>query len=328
MYVLAAPDRLVVDIPSLEFRLPLAAGEKGAGLATAFRYGQLAPGKARIVVDLREPSRVLAVTQRAVSAGRQALVIDIAAKQYGLAGNKAVAAASGDSRPTVVIDPGHGGVDPGAVSNKGVLEKVIVLAVGKRLAEVLRATGRFRVALTRDRDKYVSLDDRVEQARTAGAALFLSLHADSVEGTAMALGASGASVYILSNRASDVAARRFAAKENAADRLAGIMPRKAVADSGVRNILVDLLKRETERESKRLRAALVRSLRRNVPVAKQPFRAAAFHVLKQTETPAALIELGYISNPLDLQRMRRADWQQRVAKAIANAVSRFFRKKR
>ena len=130
----------------------------------------------------------------------------------------------------------------------------------------------------------------------------------------------------MSHQASDAEARRLAEKENAADLLAGILPSKTTED-GVRDILVDLLKRETERESARLRKLLVAKMRPKVVISRKPFRSAAFRVLKQTETPAALIELGYMTNAADLRRMRRADWQDRMAIAVAEAIRQFFREK-
>jgi N-acetylmuramoyl-L-alanine amidase len=232
-----------------------------------------------------------------------------------------------DERPVVVIDPGHGGADPGAVVGDNHHEKRLVLAVGLRLSGILRKRGRYRVVMTRDKDEYISLDDRIERSRSASGDLFISLHADSIDDLTQAAAIRGAAVYILSHKASDAEAKRVAEKENSADVLAGILPKSAAESQGVRNILVDLLKRETERESARLQTLLISAMRPKVAVAREPDRAAAFHVLKQTETPAVLIELGYMTNTRDLEQMSQEQWQVKMASAIAAAVDKFFQRK-
>ena len=236
------------------------------------------------------------------------------------------------ARPVIVIDPGHGGVDPGAIGPRvagqtPVLEKNVVLTVGKLLAAALLSTGRYDVVLTRSGDTFVPLDQRAGQSRRLGADLFVSLHADSVAVHTNAQAVRGASVYSLSDEASDEQARLLAEKENAADQ-AGGMPAAAKFDQDqVRNILVDLMRRETAEFSTTFRATVVAELARHIAMAREPQRAAAFRVLKQTEVPSVLIELGYMSNVQDQKLLQSAAWQSQVAGSIATAIDRFFVKR-
>lgn len=350
VYAVGNPARIVVDAPAATFLLDREVSGQRIGLVERVRYGELPGGAVRVVIDVA-PGTELGVVRSAklsgdhfllsiglgVSAGEQVdghLTSDACngatvavAQGRGAAGQQPVTAMSTAGKPgipVVVIDPGHGGVDPGAVVNSDILEKVIVFAVAERLEKKLRDTFRFRVVMTRTGDTFVSLDERVERSRLEKGDLFVSLHADSIDNAVGAAAVRGAAVYVLSLQASDAEARRLAEKENAADRLAGVIPKRAVEQEGVRTILVDLLKRETERESERFQALLVASMTSLVPVARQPLRSAAFHVLKQTETPAALVELGYMTNPHDLRLMRQAEWQEKMAGAIAKSIEKFF----
>lgn len=347
IYAVKQPERVVIDAANALFRMQKLAKPGKGGLIDGFRYGLLDSGQARIVIDIGKGAQVgkvsnkkrhpdlhelsISVTDSASFDRRKPCAAGPVKTQRASALGGALSASKDrkklrSSKPVVVIDPGHGGVDPGAVVNKVYLEKVIALAVARRLAARIRKSGRLHVVMTRDKDTFVSLDGRVERARQSKADLFISLHADSLDDAAQAKNTHGAAVYILSHRASDAEAKRLADKENAADLLAGILPTKS-SEGGVRNILVDLLKRETERESARLQKLLVARMRSKVTVSRKPNRSAAFRVLKQTETPAALIELGYMTNVADLQRMRRSDWQERMAGAVAEAVAQFFREK-
>ena len=339
VYQVAGPDRLVIDVRDISFRLPRSVVAASGGLVRDVRFGQLGPRRGRIVADIGPGTEVRSISNQHLRGDLYRVRIDLglvgAAKSLvaaAVAGGAALEApigqtAAGRKRPIVVIDPGHGGIDPGAVVNSRQLEKIIVLSVGRKVRQLLESGGEVDVVLTRDKDVYLTLDQRIERSWQADADLFVSLHADAVDEGTPVLAVGGASVYVLSKRASDKEARRLADKENAADRFGGILPKQG-DDAGVRTILVDLLKRETEKESKRLRDLLVKEMRRDVAMAQNPGRSAAFHVLKQTETPAALIELGYMTNPVDLGLMRQDAWRDRAAGAIVRAIHRFFRERR
>jgi N-acetylmuramoyl-L-alanine amidase len=224
----------------------------------------------------------------------------------------------------VLIDPGHGGIDPGTVGAGGITEKGVTLAVANEVRALLRQDRRLDVYLTRDADNFVTLDQRVQLSRQYQADLFVSIHADSLAEKELAGSIKGATVYTLSDRASDDKARRVAEKENAADIAAGLAAVPASAEEQVRNILLDLVERETANYSLGFRNLLLSSMRGRVPLAKDPQRSAAFKVLKQDEVPAVLIELGYMSNTEDLARLGKADGQRQLATSIAAAITTFF----
>jgi len=228
------------------------------------------------------------------------------------------------ARPLIMIDPGHGGIDPGAVGGSNLYEKTVVLAVARQVRAALAAGGRFDVVMTRQSDVFVSLDQRLRLSSQYAPDLFVSLHADSIEARSLTQVVRGASVYTLSERASDDLARRMAEKENASDLIAGIDAAEGEAGDQLRSILIDLMKRETSNFSAEFSRLLIGSLTRSVPMSRDPVRAAAFKVLKQAGCPSVLVELGYMSNPDDERMMMTADWQRKVALSIAAAVESYF----
>jgi N-acetylmuramoyl-L-alanine amidase len=230
-------------------------------------------------------------------------------------------------KPVVVVDPGHGGVDPGAIGAANNTEKSIVLAVGLAVKRALEASGRYQVVMTRTTDAFLSLERRVAISEEANADLFVSLHADSLENTTLAYTTQGASIYVLSDKASDEQARKMAEKENSADLVAGIGQRSSEASDEVRGILTDLWARETSEFSQMASRSLTGSLGKIAALGRKPERSGAFRVLKQPRTPAVLIELGFLSNPTEEQRLTSPAWQKQVAASIATAIDTYFRKR-
>jgi N-acetylmuramoyl-L-alanine amidase len=227
---------------------------------------------------------------------------------------------SGDGKYTVVLDPGHGGIDPGATSPQGIEEKKVVLAVAKVLREkLLAADGRYQVVMTRENDTFLSLAERVEVARRVNADLFVSIHADIIGRGDVR----GASVYTLSEKASDKEAAELAAKENKSDVIAGVD--LGVQDQAVASILIDLARRETMNFSAEFATLLVPELeKRGLRHSSRAHRFAGFRVLKAPDVPSVLIELGYLSNKQDLAVLTSKNGHQTLARAVKDAVENYF----
>ena len=346
VFRMANPFRVVLDLDAVGFTLPPGTGHDGRGLVTAFRYGLFAPGKSRIVIDTSGPARIeSAHIVRSGGASRLEISLvptsttELAAAELAQAAHSielkpenldaAPASASPPKnrpRPVIVIDPGHGGIDPGAQGTQW-LEKDIVLAVANEIRRALLTNRRYDIVMTRSGDSFVSLDQRVKLSRFHQADLFISIHADSLAQKDLAQAIRGATVYTLSEKASDDRSRALAEKENAADLLAGLKLASAAADDQVRSILYDLMRRETSNLSTDLRSGLVRELKPRLAMAKDPMRSAPFKVLRQLGSPAVLIELGYISNAEDERQMASQAWQRGVGEAVARAADDFLRRK-
>ncbi len=337
VFTLADPYRVVVDMPQVTFRLPPKAGETGHGLIKAFRFGLVMPGGSRIVLDLAKPARVdkafvvdpaegapARLVLDLVATDRESFLRKIALDQR-FAHTQAAAPheqqpSSGDARPIVVLDPGHGGIDTGTKGPNGQEEKDIVLDFAKRLKEKIEAAGKYRVLLTRSDDTFVPLAERVRFAREAGASLFLSIHADSLphrEGDAQ-----GATVYTLSETATDPAAARLAEQENRADVIAGVDLKEQPDD--VAGILIDLAQRETKTFSVQFANKLVGIMKQTTRLHKDPIKSAGFRVLRAPDVPSVLVELGYVSNKEDLQSLSSDSWRDHTANAMAAAIDGFF----
>jgi N-acetylmuramoyl-L-alanine amidase len=220
--------------------------------------------------------------------------------------------------PTVVIDPGHGGIDPGAISPNGVYEKDIVLTIAREIARQLAATRRFRVVLTRKGDKFIPLRDRVARARAWHADLFLSIHADALPDTDMR----GLSVFTLSEQASDREAAALAARENRADLVAGIKLARQPREIG--NVLMDLARRQTSNLSIALAHKIVDRLAREVVLLERPQRSADFAVLTAPDIPSALVELGCLSNRREERLLRQRHHQRKLARGLVRSIEAYF----
>jgi N-acetylmuramoyl-L-alanine amidase len=220
--------------------------------------------------------------------------------------------------PLVMLDPGHGGKDPGAIGVSGTFEKQVALATALELKRQLEASGRYRVALTRARDVFIPLDDRVDAAQRHRASLFVSMHADALADHAVR----GASVYTLAPTASDTLTAALARRENAADYPS--RHRRHGATPEVREILANLVRAQTRAESLRMVRGLVDSLDRDLPMLPNPERSAGFTVLKAADIPSVLVEMGFMSNLHDEAALRRAEHRRLVARAMHRAVDAYF----
>lgn len=222
------------------------------------------------------------------------------------------------ARRVVVIDPGHGGRDPGTIGSAGVYEKNITLAVARELKRQLERTGRYKAVLTRNRDVALGLRKRIEIARNAEADLFLSLHADSIKNRRIR----GLSVYTLSEKASDREAALLAEKENKADVIAGVDLEGEAPE--VANILIDLAQRESMNQSAYFASGMVRELKRHVKLLRNTHRFAGFVVLKAPDIPSVLVELGFLSNKADQRALRSGKYRGKIATGITRAIDRYF----
>jgi N-acetylmuramoyl-L-alanine amidase len=336
---LVDPDRIVLDFPEVDFHIDPAAGHiaspRAGALIKAFRFGLFGPGKSRVVIELGRAACVSKLETRPIADGEDASRLGVELEPCSTAAFAAAAKASAPAPapaaakstppastagpPVIVLDPGHGGVDGGAFGLHGTVEKTIVYDFALELKRKLEAENRFKVVMTRDGDQYVSLEDRVRIARDAGAALLISIHADAI---AAAAEVTGTTVYTCSERASDAFAARIAARENSADKAAGVEGKAEAA--GVADILFDLKRRETRAYAHLFSRGLVSQWRGVGPLNHNPERSAGFVVLKAPDFPSVLVELGYLSNALDVANMTSPEWRDKASTAMATAVTRFF----
>ncbi|NEW91083.1 N-acetylmuramoyl-L-alanine amidase [Rhodopseudomonas sp. BR0M22] len=351
-FALADPYRVVIDLPQINFRLPKGTGEDGRGLIKAFRYGLVMPGGSRIVLDLTGPAKIAKTEMLDPANGQPArLVIDlesidraafmqalrtadsVAELRPTVAGAETTASVPrsapmpkverDDPRPVGVIDPGHGGIDNGTQSADGIAEKSIVLDFAVALRDRLTQQGKFRVVLTRDDDTFIPLNDRVKIAREQSASLFVSIHADALprrEGDAQ-----GATIYTLSDKASDAEAQRLADAENKADAIGGVNLTEEPTD--VADILIDLAQRETKTFANRFAQQLMKDMKTATRMHKRPLKSAGFRVLKAPDVPSVLIELGYVSNKADLLHLMSEQWRSKTVGAVAQAIDSFLSKR-
>ncbi|ACB94582.1 N-acetylmuramoyl-L-alanine amidase [Beijerinckia indica subsp. indica ATCC 9039] len=367
--VLSAPDRVVIDLPAVDFMFApptfapapaaLARHRRGrhastaqtvapSGLIAAYRFGSFAPGRSRIVIDLKEPARVIRAGMEAAqdtsSSGRARLVIVLAAtdrasfraaaqngrQEVALASAQAPAALPDNApmiapkpgpnvdRPVIVIDPGHGGVDSGAMAGT-LVEKNLVRDFAKSLADKLNASRRYQIIMTREDDIFIPLGERVKIAQAHHADLFISIHADILSETA---DVGGATVYTVSDKASDAEAARLADKENQADLVGGLESKEETPE--ITDILFDLTRRETRAYSHVFARTLVDYWKVVGRLNKNPQRSAGFRVLKAPDVPSVLLELGYLSNENDHAALASPEWRGKVVTKVAEAVDRFF----
>ena len=341
VFALAEPYRVVIDLPEVGWRLPTRPLPGDIGLLKKLRYGLFQPGTSRIVVDVDQPPRIEnSFILKPEGNTPYRLVVDLARvssadfaaqrKKPSKTAPKAMKAAfsppkakpkavrDAPSKKIIFIDAGHGGVDPGTIGATGTYEKHITLAMARELKAKLNRTGRFKAMLTRNRDIFVPLRQRVKRARDAGADLFISVHADAIKNRKTR----GLSVYTLSERASDKETAALAEKENKADLIAGVNFSDQTPE--VANILIDLARRDSMNESAIFATGLVKHLRRQTKVLRNTHRFAGFAVLKAPDVPSVLIELGFLSNRKDERSLKDKHYRAKLAKGIVGAVNSYF----
>ncbi|MBU1306244.1 MAG: N-acetylmuramoyl-L-alanine amidase [Alphaproteobacteria bacterium] len=337
---LDGPNRLAIDVRAATFSVPEPIGKPaGDGMVEEYSVEQAGPDRVRTTLVLTGPAQVQQAYVLDPFEDQPArLVVDIIpASAEDFAANVAkdleasatvppvvASTPAGGSelpiatRPLVVIDPGHGGIDSGAEAVGGAKEKDIVLAFSLKLQQLLIASGRFDVALTREDDSFLKLEERVALARANKADIFISIHADSFQQPEIR----GASVYIRDENATDVLDKLLADSENKTDVIAGFAAPQMAPE--VVDILLDLMRREMRHQSYTLAETVVRQLEPSVAMRRYPVRQADFFVLQAPDVPSILVELGFLSNADDMANLLQGDWQDRTAEAVARGISSYF----
>lgn len=333
--LLRDPHRLVLDLPEAEFRFA-DADLAPRGMVREVRHGNVGQGRSRVILSFdgafaverfevlqnetddgfRVVADIGATSERAFEAALAEQIETTSTTQPAPRGDRLGKQAQRQARPfRVVVDAGHGGIDTGAEGATGTLEKTITLAFALELKKKLEDTGQIEVFLTRDRDLFLRLDERVRIARQHEADLFISIHADAIR----LKNVRGATVYTVSDRASDAEAAAKAIRENLADEIAGIEIEEEHQE--VADILIDLIRRETQGLSIRFARSLVGELSSAIGmIPTNPHRFAGFRVLKAPDVPSVLLELGYLSNKEDEAQLRDPEWRGRAADGIAAAI--------
>lgn len=346
-FTLQDPYRIVIDLPEVQWKIPDTPRSPSGGLITSYRFGLFQAGNSRLVVDIDKPAKVANhIILPATKTHPYRFVLDLvpvtaaefaqserqfASKDWvdpparGAIAPPPKAPADrkglGPQKRIVVLDPGHGGPDPGAIGVTGLREKVITLQVAQKVKQALEATGRYKVHLTRNEDVYVPLRKRYQLAEAAGAELFISLHADSNRDSRLR----GASIYTLSEKSSDREAAALAAKENRSDAIAGID--LSNQSDAVASFLIELRQRQTMNESALFSETLIQEVGTSTRLLRNTHRFAGFAVLKSPDVPSVLMELGYLSNRRDEKLLRDPRHHDVLARAILRATEAFFERK-
>jgi N-acetylmuramoyl-L-alanine amidase len=347
------PERLVIDLNDVQWRAGAATGTP-RGLARAHRFAAGTAGGARFEVDMARPFRIVGAILLPPSkdSAHYRLVVDMVADgtdgrvdagpvspapglppvpvsrptgfaalpttSAPVASTPPAAARAVPRLPVVVLDPGHGGADPGAIGIDGAYEKDLVLEMAKELRELIERSGKYRVALTRDGDEFIQLRDRIAKGRELGGQIFISIHADSLRAGEQR----GASIYTISEMASDTEAAQLASQENKADILAGADLSRH--DAVVTSILINLAQRDTNNKSIAFADIMAEELAGVTALVRKHRRFAGFAVLKSPDVPSVLLELGYLSNPDDARNLAQPDYRAKLGQAIVRSLDRYF----
>ncbi len=332
IHYVAAPERVIVDLPATAFGFPsddLAA----RGLFTDIRYGTMDEASARIVLTAKKPVKLVLAEVQANDDGSYRLVLDAEVTSKDIFADlvrtqvwqppipdqdEPIVMGRQDSLFSVAVDAGHGGIDAGATgATTKTPEKAITLAFAKLLAERLNTIPGVKAFLTREDDTFLSLSERVALARRGNADLFISLHADTLAQKDIR----GATVYTLSDKASDRMAENLAARENLSDQLAGYSVQSGPPE--VADILLDLARRETQAFALALASNVVESFEGQIGLINNPHRYASFQVLRAPDIPSVLLELGFLSNPEDEKLLLDDSWRGKVTERLSEAVRRY-----
>ncbi len=328
VFTLDKPYRVVIDFPDVTWRIFGGEVVETGGLIESFRFGSFRAGVERLVLDVSGPVEVrnafILPPQGQIPYRFVLDVASVSAASFQASPPSAPPDSLGETQASpsgkrvVVLDPGHGGVDPGTIGVNGIHEKDVTLALARELRTRLVAGDRYHVLMTRDADVFVKLRDRVSKARDAAAELFVSLHADAIKNRRHR----GASVYTLSEDASDGEAAALAEKENRADIIAGLD--LSGRDDVVSQILIDLAQGETMNLSVQFANLLIPEIAKNAAVLRNSRRQAGFAVLKAPDVPSVLVELGYLSNSEDEALLSSATGRALLVEALVRGIDRFF----
>lgn len=338
VFLLPDPYRIVIDMPELNWMVGDNVIRK-KGVVENYRFGLYKQNTSRVVLDVNGPVRILNAVLLPPTSGKPyrfyidvqktdaaGFLAEVEKRRKKKSATKVVVLTPPklpkpvQEKYTVVIDAGHGGIDPGAIGKSGVYEKKLTLEVAKKLYKILDRNPLYNPIMTRSSDNFLSLRERVNVGREAGADLFISIHADSISRSDYR----GATVYTLSETASDDEAEEIARRENKSDLIAGVDLEEQ--DDTVQGILVDLAQRETMNYSVKFAKTLIPEITKSgLKTSGRSHRFAGFRVLKAPDVPSVLVELGYLSNRQDEKILKSNKGQIRLATSIANAIDAYFK---
>ncbi|MEZ5756940.1 MAG: N-acetylmuramoyl-L-alanine amidase [Emcibacteraceae bacterium] len=337
-FSLANPNRIVIDLDEVNWKIG-PGGAEGMGLINNYRYGLYMPGTSRIVLDLKypvkiansfvikgkagNPDRMVFDFEKISQASFSSTISAPAVRAQAVNSTRSPASRPISNKKIIVLDPGHGGHDPGnlgGVKINGISEKNVTIAAARNIKKILEASGRYKVIMTRDRDIFLKLRERSLVAHTNNADLFISIHADAFNNASVR----GATIYTLTETASDREAALLAARENKSDVIAGV--NLGDETDMVQNILIDLVKQETMNLSNRFAGELNSELKKAVVMRKRSLRSAGFAVLKGIDVPSVLIEMGYLTNSTDAKLLMQRETHDKIGKAILDAADQYFAK--
>jgi len=335
IFGLPDPYRVVIDLPEASFTLPADKSDAGGGVIDRMRYGQFKPGTGRLVLDLAGPAKIAREFLLPPEGdGPWRLVLDLVPtdREDFIVAMRPTAAppqpgvplrtgpgAGADDEDVIVLDPAHGGIDPGGSSPSGIREKALALDYAKEIKRQLEKTGKYTVILTRDRDVFLPLRERVRVARAANADLFLSVHFNANKSRQVR----GFSVYTLSETASDQEAADLAERENKSDIIGGVDLDQYSPD--VASILIDFAQSKTNEQSVAFaRDSLVKEVGKASKLLPRPWRSAGFAVLKAPDVPSVLIEMGYLTNRQEEKLLLDSAYRKQLSSSIVRAIERYF----